>query len=166
MKVSGARRLPTSNPLGEIEHCCWPGCDKARYHEPDAPPLCGNHLVSCAVYITANMKDLLDPLGQDSPTVQPLRSVPAGGDPVVYYVRLGDHVKIGTTTNLPARLSSLYIDHDPSALLATEPGGRPIEAERHYQFAAERVYHNRELFNPSPRLLDHIARLNAEQQTA
>lgn len=76
--------------------------------------------------------------------------------PVVYYVRLGDHIKIGTTSNLTARLNSLYVDHDPDLLLAVEPGGRDLESQRHSEFAAERVYANRELFNPSPRLLSHI----------
>lgn len=81
------------------------------------------------------------------------------GQVVVYYVRIGDHIKIGFTTNMKLRLSALRID--PDAVLATEPGGRTLEAERHKQFAAERVS-RREDFNPSRRLLDHIGKVRQE----
>jgi hypothetical protein len=50
---------------------------------------------------------------------------------VVYYMRLGDRVKIGVTTNLTARLASVR----PEELMATEPGDRSIEQARHRQFA-------------------------------
>lgn len=72
---------------------------------------------------------------------------------VVYYVRIGDHVKIGFTVNLHQRLSALRVGHD--AVLATEPGGRMLESRRHTEFADERVG-RRENFNPSRRLLAHI----------
>lgn len=78
----------------------------------------------------------------------------------VYYVRIGTHVKIGTTSDLRQRLRALYVDHDPSLLLAIEPGDGRVEARRHFEFRDERVYSNRELFNPSPRLLAHIDALN------
>jgi len=163
MTVPKAQHLfsDNRNRVAEIEHCCWPGCDKDRYHESDAPPFCGNHLVACAVYASSNVMDLIDPLHQARGGLiqRPSKAV---GPSVVYYVRLGDHVKIGTTTNLPARLASFYVDHDPNALLGSEPGGRDVEARRHLEFAAERVYRNRELFNPSPRLLAHIASLKAD----
>lgn len=72
---------------------------------------------------------------------------------VVYYVRTGEHVKIGYTIHLGARISSLRLDKD--ALLAVEPGWREQEAERHALFADERQG-RRENFNPSRRLLAHI----------
>lgn len=72
---------------------------------------------------------------------------------VVYYVRIGDHVKIGYTTILPARIGQLRVDRD--ALMAVEAGWRDKEAERHAQFADERVG-RREDFNPSRRLLTFI----------
>lgn len=79
----------------------------------------------------------------------------------VYYVRISDHIKIGTTNDLARRLRVLYADHDPKLLLGVEPGGRAVEQHRHLQFSDERVWQNRELFNPSPRLLEHIAEINA-----
>lgn len=72
---------------------------------------------------------------------------------VVYYVRLGDHVKIGYTINLPERVSQLRVERD--ALLAVEPGWREQEHARHGEFAAERQG-RRENFNPSRRLLAHV----------
>lgn len=77
---------------------------------------------------------------------------------VVYYVRLGDHVKIGYTINLGARINGLRVDRD--ALLAVEPGWREVEDQRHEMFAAERQG-RRENFNPSRRLLLHIEAVRA-----
>lgn len=72
---------------------------------------------------------------------------------VVYYIRLGDHVKIGYTTLLRDRVIQLRCSRD--SVLAVEPGWREREAERHAMFAPERVG-RREDFNPSRRLLGHI----------
>lgn len=73
--------------------------------------------------------------------------------PVVYYLRFGDRIKIGTTIGLPARLDD--VPHD--MLLATEPGGREIERQRHDQLAALRI--TREWFRPDTPLLHHIAQI-------
>jgi hypothetical protein len=78
----------------------------------------------------------------------------------VYYLRIGDHVKIGYTSNLTRRLQELRLH--PSAVLAAEPGGQQLERQRHLLFAAERAGRRREDFNPSPKLLAHIERLRAE----
>lgn len=80
----------------------------------------------------------------------------------VYYVRIGDHIKTGTTTDLRQRLRSLYVDHDSSLLLAVEPGNVQVESRRHFEFADERLFVNRELFNPSRRLLSHINDIKRE----
>jgi hypothetical protein len=49
---------------------------------------------------------------------------------VVYYMRIGNRVKIGTTSDIKRRLSTI----NPEELLATEPGGYDLEKERHQQF--------------------------------
>lgn len=150
------------NRLAEIEQCCWPGCDANRYAASDAPPLCGNHLVKCATYITDSMTALLgESRRPGDPVPAELVADPASADSVVYYVRIGQHIKIGTTTNLPARLRSLSIDHDSGLLLATEPGGRKLEAHRHAEFVEDRLLMDRELFRPSQRLRNHIAALTS-----
>jgi hypothetical protein len=70
---------------------------------------------------------------------------------VVYYVRIRDLIKIGTTTNMRARMSRLLADE----VLATEPGGEELENMRHKQFAHLKVRGER--FAPAPDLLSHIA---------
>lgn len=55
---------------------------------------------------------------------------------VVYYMRLGDMVKIGWTTNLPKRTRTI----NPQEVMATEPGDMKLERQRHRQFADLRVH--------------------------
>lgn len=76
-------------------------------------------------------------------------------DSWVYYVDLGQHIKIGYTSNLRARLASLRAH--PSELLAIEPGGRNVEKARHHMFRAIRL-DAREHFAPTPELLTWIAK--------
>jgi len=73
---------------------------------------------------------------------------------VVYYARIRDHIKIGTTINLDARMNAL----DPDELLATEPGGVELERKRHKQFAHLHA-RRKEYFDPGADLLAHIERL-------
>lgn len=54
---------------------------------------------------------------------------------IVYYVRRADLVKIGTTTRPHMRFAALL----PDEILAWEPGARPTERARHYQFDAWRL---------------------------
>lgn len=72
---------------------------------------------------------------------------------VVYYMRIGNRVKIGYSTNLPARVASVM----PEEVLATEAGGRLLEDVRHRQFDQLRVI--REWFRYEEPLAGHIARL-------
>ncbi|MFD0902346.1 GIY-YIG nuclease family protein [Actinomadura sediminis] len=56
--------------------------------------------------------------------------------PLVYYMRLGDLVKIGWTTNLKSRREAI----NPQEVMATEPGNDKVERQRHKQFADLRVH--------------------------
>lgn len=70
----------------------------------------------------------------------PLALILAGKShpPVVYFVRVADGIKIGSTSNLMARMRAL---HAPLRnVLAVVPGGRKAEDAYHEQFAAYRVY--------------------------
>lgn len=81
-------------------------------------------------------------------------------DSVVYYIRRGDHIKIGRTTNFRHRMSPLR----PDAVLAVEPGGAALETERHQQFRRHHVRDHPdgiEWFRPGPDLLEHIERTAA-----
>jgi hypothetical protein len=71
---------------------------------------------------------------------------------VVYYMRMRDLVKIGTTTSpVRVRQSQLMADE----VLATEPGGYELEKKRHRQF--DQYRYRGERFYPGPELLAHIA---------
>jgi hypothetical protein len=74
---------------------------------------------------------------------------------VVYYVRFGDRIKIGTSANPRGRLAQLHVEE----LLALERGTRLLEQRRHAQFAAHRL--GGEWFAPHTALEAHIAALAA-----
>jgi len=87
--------------------------------------------------------------------------IPDGGLPpprvdVVYYLRHGDRVKIGTTTNPRQRFGAIWHEQ----LLAFELGDRGLEQRRHAQFAADR-FAGSEWFRMSRRLRAHIASVAA-----
>ncbi|AWB86909.1 ATPase [Mycetocola zhujimingii] len=74
---------------------------------------------------------------------------------VVYYLRFGDRIKIGTSSNPRGRLANIVHDE----LLAFEPGGRQLEQARHAQFASHRL-HRSEWFSVHEALLRHIRIVN------
>lgn len=81
---------------------------------------------------------------------------------VVYYVRLGrNHIKIGTTGDLPRRMAELRCVNADN-LLAAEPGGPDVEKQRHQQFKKWRYHVRKEDFGESRDLLRHIAEVRAE----
>ena len=75
---------------------------------------------------------------------------------VVYYLRHGDRVKIGTTANPRQRFGAIWHEQ----LLAFERGDRSLEQRRHAQFAADR-FAGSEWFRMSRRLRAHIASVSA-----
>ena len=81
---------------------------------------------------------------------------------VVYYIAMGDRVKIGRSANLAERMKSLYVQ--PDQLLAVEPGvtvnGVNREIQRHREFAQWRMV-GTELFEKSEELSLHIEQVVA-----
>ena len=73
---------------------------------------------------------------------------------VVYYLRRGTSVKIGTTFNPRQRFTAL--PHDE--VLAFERGDRSLEQQRHLEFAADRLGTS-EWFGLTRRLRAHIRRI-------
>jgi hypothetical protein len=81
-------------------------------------------------------------------------------DSIVYYIRLtGDRIKIGWTTDLNKRLVTFRAR--AADVLAIEPGGRSLEAQRHRQFGHCRIGRSED-FNEDPALLAHIESLRVE----
>lgn len=71
----------------------------------------------------------------------------------VYYMRIGNRVKIGWTTNLDGRMATI----NPEELLTTEPGNRILERARHHQFKELRTHG--EWFRLEGLLVEHIEEL-------
>lgn len=65
-----------------------------------------------------------------------LRPEDSEGASVVYYMRIGNRVKIGWSRNLTSRLSAI----NPEELMATEPGSRNLERVRHREFGELRTH--------------------------
>lgn len=77
----------------------------------------------------------------------------ATADSIVYYIRRGGFIKIGTTVDPRSRFTELR----PDEILAYEPGSYAEEAARHKRFMHLR--HSGEYFRDDPELRDHIEHL-------
>lgn len=75
----------------------------------------------------------------------------------VYYMRIGNRVKIGYSTNLDLRVATI----NPEELMATEVGDMKTERQRHEQFKQLRTHS--EWFRLEYPLTDHIAALQEAQ---
>lgn len=75
------------------------------------------------------------------------------GGSIVYYIRRGELIKIGTTVDPVQRFSTLL----PSEILAFEPGTDELEKIRHQQFDHLRC--RGEHFREAPELLEHARHL-------
>jgi hypothetical protein len=119
---------------------------------PDVPfPLCERHVYEVTRFGVMGGWRLSGPSG---PPVEP----PAPRPAVVYYVRVGALVKIGTTEqDLGVRLQMLPPDRQ---ILATEPGSLILERRRHEQFAHLRE--GGEWFRMAPELLAHVRALRGK----
>ena len=94
-----------------------------------------------------------------APPLVPIRPFPSreqmAAEGVVYYVRRGEFIKIGTTMRLKNRMAALV----PDEVLAVEPGSFPLESQLHKRFAHLRAPFMREYFRIEPELIDHIAKV-------
>lgn len=123
-------------------------------------PICGRHAAKLYRHIAHTMTGLAsDPLLMLHTAVKEIDEARIKqsrrkdyGRPTVYYVQVGETIKIGFTIALQRRLA-----HYPPnrRLLATEPGDYSLESKRHEQFADLRAYGN-EWFHPGPKLIAHI----------
>jgi hypothetical protein len=74
----------------------------------------------------------------DTPTAQPCSApVPVG---MVYFIQAGDAVKIGYSTRVTKRLSSMQTgNHHGLVLIAEKPGTRAMERQYHQRFSRFRI---------------------------
>ncbi len=85
------------------------------------------------------------------------------GPSVVYYIRRGDLVKIGVTTNLYQRMAAIL----PDEVLAIEPGDYAHEQEMHERFAELRLIApgSKEWFCMGPDLIAHMTQIRNDHGT-
>lgn len=137
---------------------------------PDAPfPICVKHASEILRYLNSHTPSTMDDriilavrMMEQNREQQAERKRINPQPEVVYYAQVGHRIKVGTTTNLVRRIRS----YPPGTrLLAYEPGGLALEAQRHAQFADD-LEAGREWFRPSERLLDHISKIKAAHNAA
>ena len=141
--------------------CTVPDCEE-RPLITDPIPLCSEHALTVSLNVTdilhANARSALTP---DTADVERTRAAPnnvwqqTSHPPVVYFLTNGDRVKIGTSTNISARVVALALRKANAALLLQ--GGNDLENTLHNHFADDRIG-NTEWFILSPRIQDYIAR--------
>lgn len=128
--------------------CCSPRCGAEAVDWPDLKvPLCLKHAMAVWLRVTEHLK---------GHSAKPATMAPVPARPVVYFIRSGDMIKIGTTTCLPARVDA-FATHGPAEpeILLVVAGGHAEETQVHALFADERV--RGEWFRPSERLGQFIA---------
>jgi hypothetical protein len=127
--------------------------------------LCRRHALAVSLNVTdrlyANALSATTTTGLDieeaavaSPDVWKQTSHPS----IVYFLTNGDRVKIGTSTNVTARVSALSLRKSNAALLLQ--GGNDLENALHQHFECDRIAKT-EWFVLSPRIQDYIARRKA-----
>lgn len=154
LKPNGiAFREQYEQTLSDDKPCIAPRCDDIA--DQAAPvPMCGRHLRLAFAYVVAaerpDLADRADATPYWAPTAKPTG--------FVYFIRLGDLVKIGYTSNARKRFYALQ----PSEVLHMEPGTMADEQRCHLAFRHLRV--EGELFRPEPDLLTFIADLRRKAE--
>lgn len=179
--LSGGNEYPRTDSVAaaepyrprEVKQCAFDGCSEPRH---SFLPLC----FVCAMSLARFMRDLwveseenpevvrsLSPDQRDELTEFAASYAPPETPErtsVVYYLMLSPTtVKIGITTNLKLRLSSLR--SELQYVVALEIGDRQLERDRHLQFAADRrPGPRREDFRLSPALKRHVDQLAPQRE--
>lgn len=121
-------------------------------------PLCAYHRWEVATGLDPDLRDRIPAPPHPFRLHEEARRVPTPGSgphlAVVYFLTLGNRVKIGLTTHLEKRLKALAMSR-PSVMLTLD-GGRGLEAALHQHFAGLRV-NGTEWFRLEPPLSDYIA---------
>lgn len=76
--------------------------------------------------------------------------------PVVYFVCIGDCLKIGFSTNMKSRMKTFRTSSADTQILLTIPGGRELERRLHILLQEQRI--ERELYHLEGRVADFLDR--------
>lgn len=147
--------------------CSIPTLDGGACSAPTHPrmpfPVCSAHAVQLWRHVNKHMDHLVGGSEDAGPTPRvaktAVRKIAPNGrsTAVVYYLRIGELIKIGTTNNLNQRLKAYPPDRE---VLALERGGTGLEALRLRQFR-HLLAGRREWFTPADDLLAHIDQVRA-----
>lgn len=153
-------------PVKWSSACCWPKCRNTTRNYADIP-MCPDHL-NHVTRLTAErrkaegdaiLSTLEDAAHGDSREVRnraqstgrlPRDCTPREG--VVYYVRVGQHIKIGYSKDLNRRMRAYPPD---STVLGVEIGDTELERQRHARFEHHRAL-GREWFIDCPDIREFI----------
>ncbi len=153
-------RASIPRPFGD---CAAPGCE-GRVEYQAFWPLCMTHAGKIldsykrAEEWSLNLARTMSSQSEDdraSRTDEHDTEIRAGAAGFVYYLRVGERVKIGFSVDIRQRMRAY--PHG-STLLAVEPGSYELERQRHQQFANARQS-GREWFRPCPEIDAHCAAL-------
>lgn len=133
-------------------------------------PLCHEHVLYVWSTVDADVRDSLTRgelleqhavAEQQTRTARERRIRSSHGNGEIYYLQVGDSIKIGHTGNLNRRMPG----YPPGAkLLARHPGTVADEQALHRQFRAYCTA-GREWYSPAPEIRKHIAAVQAEYGT-
>jgi hypothetical protein len=135
-----------------IAMCCAPLCDKASSTQVASLPLCEPHFNRLESHVAkVHTPPDWDKIFKKAERVQ-------DGEDWVYFIRLGDVIKIGHSRRLMSRLRSFAAYGQEVEVLALEIGGRALETRLHRRFSHLRsdVGFSKELFRPDPEILGYI----------
>lgn len=160
----GPRQTPEERAqhLAEAEQrvmCAFTACTSSRSAKYDAP-LCDRHVLHVWAQVQeqheATVARSQVRLEDDRKAATREERMTAPG--TIYYLRVGDHIKVGYASALESRLAA----YPPTAeLLATHPGTLRDEQRLHKRFAHYRAA-GREWYEPHATLMQHIATVVAE----
>lgn len=160
-------RAKLNRQFQHLTRCIWPDCtERDTWILMRVGPLCGFHarqvhdaMAEIMVDGTAESFDRLARTRDRSRrwnAEQDRLDAARGTHPGwVYYLAIGQHVKIGYSTDVRRRMA----DYPPgSELLAVEPGPPELERQRHREFAGS-LLDGREWFRQDTALQEHVDHL-------
>lgn len=121
-----------------IDTCLWPDCSNKPWQ---ALPICATH------------KEEVVRVSREH--ARSRRTTGNGRKAVVYYLRVGDLVKVGYSFELQQRLRQYPPDAE---VLAVEPGDEQLEQQRHRDLR-NNLARGREWYHPTKEVMQHIAHI-------
>lgn len=157
--MNGATSVNAVTSSAEQEPTCAVADCIASPEITEPIPLCFAHMLHV---VSLAMPQVVRAAASSSPDTVALRMLPvdtekllaaSAHDSIVYFIRNGDRIKIGTTRNLRGRVAALSLR--PDNVLFAVSGGIQVERELHARFADLRIG-NTEWFQCAQPIADFI----------